>query len=229
LVIAMSRVLPILTSVALLVVYGLAEGYWTDRWSLSTELAQAPERLAAIPREVGDWHGQEDELGPRQARQGDIRASLLRRYTNRQTAEVLNVLVVCGRPGPISVHAPEVCLGGVGFAMKDRKARQKIEAPGLSSDETFWVAQFHKPGAAVPEVMELYWSWNGSGDWQAVDNPRLSFARKRLLYKLYVSRALTRSTAPTPARDGAADGKKAPIRDFLKAFLPEVKRSLFPE
>jgi hypothetical protein len=227
LAIAMYRLLPILTSVALLVAYGLAEGYWTDRWALSTELAQAPERLAAIPCEVGDWHGQDGELSPREARQGDIRAALVRRYANRQTGEVLNVLIVCGRPGPIAVHAPEVCLGGAGFTMKGKKAHQKIEAPGLSGGDAFWVAQFHKSGAAVPEVSEMHWSWSGGGDWQAVEDPRLSFARKRLLYKLYVTRAVVRPAA-SAAADGATEAEKTPIHEFLKVFLPEVKRSLFP-
>jgi hypothetical protein len=225
----MSRFLPVLLCAVLLVGYGLAEGYWTDRWSLSLELAEAPERLAAIPREIGDWQGQDDELDPRQARQGEIRASLLRRYTNRQTGEMVNVLVLCGRPGPIAVHAPEVCLGGAGFAIRGKKARQQIEAPGLSGADAFWVAQFHKPSAAVPEVIQMSWSWNGGGGWQAVENPRLSFARKRLLYKLYVTRTLVRPAASAAAQDSAADGEKAPIRDFLKVFLPEVKRALFSE
>ncbi len=113
----MSRLLPLLAGVLLVLAYGLVEGYWTDRWSLSTELEQAPGRLAAIPRDVGEWQSEDSELDPRQARQGDIRGSLLRRYSNRRTGELLNVLLVCGRSGPIAVHSPEVCLGGSGFQL----------------------------------------------------------------------------------------------------------------
>jgi hypothetical protein len=221
--VAMSRFLPILTSIVLLVAFGLAEGYWTDRWALSNELAEAPGRLAAIPHEVGDWHGQPEDLSSRQARQGEIRASLVRRYANRQTGEAVDVLLVCGRAGPIAVHAPEVCLGGAGFAMTANKVRRTIEATGQAGGDEFWVARFHRPGAAVPDVVDVCWSWNSGGGWQAVENPRVSFAPRRLLYKLYVSRPLPRS-----ARDGALQVEMAPIHQFLKVFLPEVQRTLFP-
>jgi hypothetical protein len=224
----MRRSLPLLTSIFLLLAYGLADGYWTDRWALSKELAQVSESLAAIPRDVGDWQGTDDELDPRHIRRGELRGSLLRRYTNRRTGEVLNVLLVCGRPGPIAVHSPEVCLGGAGFQIKGRKTRQEIKASGLSGRDAFWVAQFHKPNAAVPEIIEMYWAWHGGSAWQAVENPRLDFARKRVLYKLYVTRAVLRPAASAPSADDAGGAERAPIHEFLKVFLPEVKRGLFP-
>jgi hypothetical protein len=212
----------VLAGVAVLLAYGLAEGYWTDRWSLSKELAEAPGRLAEVPHDVGPWRGEDGELDPRQARRGEILGSLLRRYTNRQTGEVLTVLLVCGRPGPIAVHAPEVCLGGAGFALKEKPASQEIAGAGLSGGDTFWAGAFHKPDAAVPENLELYWSWNGGDGWQAVGRPRFAFAGKRVLYKLYVSRP---APAPAPATGG---GERAGPGAFLKVFLPEVQRALFP-
>jgi hypothetical protein len=225
---AMNRLLPILASVVILLAYGLAEGYWTDRWSLSQDLAQAPERLSQVPRYVGEWRGEDQELDPRQARQGEIRVSLMRRYVHGGTGEVLTVLLVCGRPGPIAVHSPEVCLGGAGFELKGKPKRQKVVAPGLSGDDAFQVGSFHKPGAALPETFQLHWSWNSGGDWEVRKWPRLSFARKRLLYKLYVSRALSRPTGAGPGQEGARDQEQDPAGAFLKVFLPEVKRALFP-
>ncbi len=222
----MNRLLPVLTSVALLLGYGLAEGFWSDRWSLSTELAQAPARLATVPSRVGEWQGEDGELDPRQARQGDIRASLVRRYVSRRTGEALNVLLVCGRPGPIALHSPQVCLGGSGFELQAPPRRKGIAAPGRAGEDTFWAGRFHKPGVAVPEVIEVYWSWNAEGDWQAVDGPRLFFARRRALYKLYVSRPL----AATPAGPEEAGGaEQDPIAEFLGVFLPEVRRCLFAD
>jgi hypothetical protein len=223
----MCRFLPVLASAAVLVAYGLVEGYWTDRWALSPELARAAERLAAIPVGVGDWQGEDGELDPRQARQGEIRAALVRRYTHRRSGEVLNVLLVAGRPGPIAVHSPEVCLGGAGLAIRGEKTREAIAAAGLSGEATFWVAQFHKADAAVPEAVEVLWSWTGGGDWQAVESPRLFFARERLLYKLYVTRPVVRPTSATTP-DSAGGTEQGPVRDFLKVLLPEVKRCLFP-
>jgi hypothetical protein len=225
----MYRLLPVLASVVLLLAYGLAEGYWSDRWSLSPELALAPERLASVPLRVGEWEGEEGELDPRQARQGSIHASLLRRYTNRSTGDVLSVLLVCGRSGPIAVHSPEVCLGGSGFALQGKETRQSFPGSGLSGDDAFWVGRFHKPGAAIPEVMEVHWSWNARGDWQAVKGPRLFFARDRLLYKLYVTRAISRPDGPPSGGTEATAKERNPAHELLTVFLPEAKRSLFPE
>jgi hypothetical protein len=224
----MFRYLPILASAVVLVAYGLVEGYWTDRWALSPDLAEAQERLAAIPLEVGNWQGEDGDLDPRAARQADIRAALVRTYANRQTGAALNVLLVAGRSGPIAVHSPEMCLGGSGFSIKGKKTREPIAGAGLSGDDAFWVAQFHKADAAVPEVIEVTWAWTAGGDWQAVENPRLTFARKRVLYKLYVTRRVTRSADAAPAPDSAGAAEQAPVHEFLKVFLPEVKRSLFP-
>jgi hypothetical protein len=222
------RLLPVATSVLLLLAYGLAEGYWTDRWSLSRELAEAPARLAAVPLRVGEWEGEEGELDARQARQGEIKGSVVRRYTNRATGETLSVLLVCGRPGPIAVHSPEVCLGGAGFALQRAETRQAVSAPGLSGGDAFWVGRFHKPAEAVPEVIDVHWSWNARGDWQAIEGPRLFFARERVLYKLYVTRPVSRPDAAPLANDGPGKEERDPAHEFLAAFLPEVKRALFP-
>jgi hypothetical protein len=224
----MYRSLPLLSSLLLLLGYGLADGYWTDRWSLSRELAQAPVRLAALPRDVGEWQGKDDEVDPRHTRRAELRGCLLRRYSNRRTGELLHVLLVGGRPGPITVHSPEVCLGGAGFQMNGTRTRQEINAPAAKRPgDVFWVAQFHNPNAAVPEIIEMYWAWHGASAWQAADNPRLDFASQRVLYKLYVTRAVVRPAASAPEADGGAE--QAPIHEFLKVFLPEVKSGLFPE
>jgi hypothetical protein len=222
----MSRLMPVATAVLLLLAYGLADGYWTDRWSLSRELAEAPARLAAVPLRVGDWEGEESELDPRQARQGEIKGSILRRYTNRATGEALSVLLVCGRPGPIAVHSPEVCLGGAGFELQREEERRGVSGPGLSGEDSFWEGRFHKPAEAVPEVIDVDWSWNAGAGWKAVKNPRLFFARQRVLYKLYVTRAVARPDAAPGA--GAAGEARGPSREFLTVFLPEVDRALFP-
>jgi hypothetical protein len=121
-----------------------------------------------------------------------------------------------------------MCLGGTGFAFKGKKTREQIAAAGLSGDDAFWVAQFHKASGGVPEIVEVYWSWTAGGDWQAAENPRLSFARKRVLYKLYVSRSVARPADSRPVQDSAGGAEQAPVREFLKVFLPEVNRSLFP-
>jgi hypothetical protein len=200
----------------LLLAYGVAEGLWTDRWGLSPELAQAAGKLDQVPKTVGLWEGQDQELEPRVVRQAELRAHLLRRYTHRQTGETLTVLLVCGRPGPVTVHGPEVCYPGAGFFPAQPRARHEVEAEGLSRPAEFWTERFEKGGAA-PEYLQLYYGWNPGTGWAAADNPRWHFARARALYKLYVVRQVPRADEPA---------EQDPVPGFLRLFVPEVDRCL---
>jgi hypothetical protein len=85
------------------------------------------------------------------------------------------------------------------------------------SPAAFWVGNFRKVGAPVPEFLRIYWAWNDGGGWAAADNPRLAFGRAPALYKLYVVRATVDVSAP-PERDPAAD--------FLRQFLPLADAAL---
>src|SRR5205823_11374713 len=64
---AMKRILPVLMALPLVIAFGVAEGQWTDRWSMSDEIEQASARLRSIPTTAGEWEGTDEELDPRQA------------------------------------------------------------------------------------------------------------------------------------------------------------------
>ena len=213
----MPRLLPILTAIPLILACGLAEGLWTDRWRLSAELEQAPGKLAQVPRSLGPWEGQDQELDDQVVRQAELRAHLSCRYVHRQTGEVLHVLLVCGRAGPVTVHSPDVCFSGAGFVPAKPRVRQVVQAEDLSSPAEFWSERYHRAGAAIPDSVQLYYSWNAGGGWAAADRPRLAFARARALYKLYVVRQLPRADEPA---------EHDPIPEFLRQLLPEVERCL---
>jgi hypothetical protein len=211
----MLRWLPIVLALPVLLAYGVTEGLWTDRWGPSPELQQSVPRLAQVPAEVGPWESIDDPLEARHVAKAELHAHLRRRYVNRQTGEELTVLLVCGRPGPIAAHSPEVCFGGAGFDLAERRA---VPVAGVAGRADFWAGRFDKT-AGVPESLQVYWAWNTGDGWQAVTDPRWSFAGRRALYKLYVVRPMTRPDEPA---------EKGPIPGFLGVFLPEVNRCLFP-
>jgi hypothetical protein len=214
----MLRLLPAVAALLLVVAFGIAEGLWTDRWGLSGETAQAAARLAQVPRTVGEWDGQDQQMNPRAVAIAELSGYLMRRYVHRRTGQVLSVLLVCGRPGPVSVHPPEVCFSGAGYTLAAPRTSQEVSELGPNRARAqFWTGVFHKDGA-LPEPMRLFWSWTADGRWLAADNPRLSFPRARVLYKLYVSHALAREDEPL-AND--------PNQAFLHDFLPQLQQSLF--
>jgi hypothetical protein len=214
----MLRTLPVWTGVTLVVAFGLAEGLWANRWQKSEAAEHAAARLAEVPLAVGDWQGEAKELDARQVAVAEITGHLWRRYVHRRTGAAVSVLLVCGRPGPVALHPPEICYQGLGYRLAGEKARRAVPAEALAAPAEFWVAQFHRDGA-LPQPLRIYWAWNGGGPWEAGENPRLSFARAGALYKLYVIRELPRVDEPLEGD---------PAQEFMKSFLPQLHGHLFP-
>ena len=215
----MLRLLPVVITALLLLGYGVAEGLWTDRWKLYTDVDRAAESLAGLPKTIGPWEGEDVEVDPRVIRQAELRGHVHRNYVNRATGEKLAVLAVCGRPGPISVHSPTVCFGGKGFVPALPRNRFHLDSAGQGPTAEFWAERYHQSGAAVPEQFQVYYAWNNGKGWQAADNPRLEFATARVLFKVYIIRDL-------PRLDEQAEND--PIPAFLKLFMAELDRSVFP-
>jgi hypothetical protein len=213
----MLRSVPILLAIPPLLGYGLLEGLWLDRWvARSTELEQAPGKLARLPLVIGPWRGSDEELSPRQAEQSGLRAHLLRHYRHTTSGETLTVLVVCGRSGPVAVHGPDGCYGGIGFTPCRPRALH-VSVGGGNGPAELWAERYRKAGPS-PECLEIHYSWNASAGWVAAQRPRVAFASARALYKLYVVRRLARHDEPA---------EDSPVPNFLDLFVPHLDHCLF--
>jgi hypothetical protein len=197
---------------------GIIHGLWTSRWKLSDQPAKAAERLEQVPLLIGDWDGDAAEIDSRQIRAAGAGGYLSRRYVNRQTGEVVWTTVLCGPPGPIAVHPPDVCFRGAGFQPAAIPTRHTVSRPSGSEHAEFWTAKFVKSEPTGPAAMRVLWAWSGTGAWLAPDNPRLAFARHKVLYKLYVQ---------TGALPGSDPDEHAHLDDFARLFLEELNRCLF--
>jgi hypothetical protein len=195
---------------------GIAHGVWSGRWNISDDLERAAARLSDVPMTVGDWDGQVGELSPSHMRVAELSGARVCEYVNRRTGSVVSTLLVCGRPGPVSVHTPEVCYRGAGYELT--ASRTRYTNPSLPA-AAFWVCDFHKPQSATPDRIRIFYAWNARGTWSAEENPRLTFFRQTGLYKLYVIRKLIQEDEPL---------EDDPAVDFLKVFLPQLDKSLFP-
>jgi hypothetical protein len=210
----MLRTLPLVTAAAILLLAGLVHGLWTDRWHTAPAPREALTRLEAVPLTVGDWQGQALPADEEQRVQAEAAGCLYRRYQNRQTGTVVSILLVCGRPGPVSVHPPEVCFRGAGYEPTAAPARVAV------SPATFWAAEFVKRDGGVARRLRAYWAWSADGTWQAPASPRLTYARFPVLYKLYVFREAPAGAAGRPEEE--------PCLAFLRPLLPELQHALFP-
>jgi len=192
------------TALAVVLLSGFAQGVWSGRWRLSHELEEAVARIGGIPAAFGDWEGRAVELDRAQLEQAEAKGHLS---------------LVCGRPGPISVHTPDVCYPGAGFVAAGPPVGERLGLTSPARVAEFNSAKFIKRGAASSIALRVFWAWDGEGAWRAPNNPRLNFARFKALYKLYV---IHETTSSDRGRDAAI------CRGFLEHFVPELDKALFP-
>jgi Protein of unknown function (DUF3485) len=215
--IVMLRTLPYMIALAIIISSGIVHGLWTGRFQASRELETRAARLERVPLTIGDWKGRALTLDRRTVESAGIAGYLMRRYEDRQ-GHAVTVLLVCGRPGPIAVHTPEVCYPGTGYEQTAPTAKLSL-GPGPSGqpDES-WVAEFDKPGAILPKHLRILYTWSADGTrWAASGNPRLQYAGEPALYKLYVVQETAQ--AEPALRDG-------PGATFARQLLPELRKAL---
>ncbi|HVS36738.1 MAG TPA: exosortase-associated EpsI family protein [Gemmataceae bacterium] len=211
------RYLPVIVASSLVAAAAVFAGLRTDRWGAAPNLGAAAARLQQTPMKIGDWEGQPIELDARQLTVAEVTGHIARRYVHRRTGEETTVVVLCGRPGPISVHSPEVCYPGAGFNLVGDATTFSTGGDGRPAAD-FFHGRFVKPGA-VPEALDVAWAWKANGPWTASDNPRVAFAQASVLYKIYIIHRLAHPDDKLPEDSS---------RDFLPVFLPELDKYVGP-
>jgi hypothetical protein len=202
----------------LLLATGLLHGYITNRWGSSASLQQAIDRMDQLPLTVGDWKG---EITKRDVELQTIRNSgafVLARYVNRRTGETIDVSLICGRPGTLSIHPPTICFPAHGYRLKQGGKRVEVPAEKSTPISAWMVADFARQIAAGEEPIHILWCYGVDGEWIAPDNPRVSLAGRQAVYKLYLARA---------ELEEELSAQKDPCVSFLKAFLPELSNALY--
>lgn len=204
------RLLPALAGLVLTVAGGASHGLLTGRWSKSRAIEDGVASLGRVPAVIGDWEGRDMSLDRRAIEVAEIDGYLMRRYRDRRGGGSVDVLVVCGRPGPISVHTPEVCYGGAGYDVESPPAGVQLGA------DRAWAVDMAKPGPFTPDRLHILYCWGSGGAWEATDVPRMRFTGSPALYKVYILVA--------PA---TADGPRDDVGErFARQFLPELRACL---
>jgi hypothetical protein len=198
---------------------GFFHGRWTRRWATPYAIEAGVAALRRVPLTLGDWRGRPFELGREQLAVAEIDGYVARRYTDVRGV-ALTLLLVFGRPGPIAVHTPDVCYAGAGFESTEPPAERTLRLGPDGRVARFRYAAFGKTNSVAPVYLHIYWAWSSDGTWEAPDDPRLTFASRQALYKLYVI-----SETATAERRPEDD----PSLTFLQTLLPELERDLFTD
>jgi hypothetical protein len=212
----MTSIARIITAMVLIIGAGLVHGAWSNRWRPSAALAAQAARLDSVPKVIGEWTGAPYPMDPTEIAATGAVNYLARRYTNASRGVTVSVLLLCGLPGLISNHTPDVCYPGAGYTLSTPTELTR----GYGSPErpcTFRTAVASRTGPN-PSVLRIFWGWNSSNGWTAPDEPRWRFASEPGLCKLYVIRE-TAGTSVNPKDDAC--------NDFFTVFLPELDRNVF--
>jgi len=210
--------LPSIAFVALVLATGVYQGLRNERWHASTDVDDAVSRLEKVPMTVGSWKGEPQKLEVGDLTHLGIKGHVLNRYRNVMTGDVLSALIVCGRPGPISVHTPDICYGTAGYTAASDIREKTVPIDG-GRNLSVWAQSFKRPAAQTASQIEVNWVWMAGNNWVAAENSRLAFAGFPALYKLYVVRDL-------PALESSQ--KNDPSVSFLRVFLPALEKVLAP-
>jgi hypothetical protein len=196
---------------------GAMAGLWNGRWGTSQSVQQAVSRLdrARLWPTGPDWDVQEKSLSAREAGIAELDGHISRQYFHRRKGTMISVLLACGRAGPISVHTPEVCYLGAGYT---RVGAAKSYEGTADLPFQFQVCDFRKTNVATPTLLRVFLSWGFKGEWSAPANPRLSFAGRPYLYKLYVVRGMSKANEPID---------QDPATELIKDLMPQLLEALF--
>src|SRR5262245_14478188 len=86
----------------IVVAAGLANGLHNDRWRKGPDLPDFAAPLAAVPVTLGEWQGSPEKLDDDSSQQSQSMKFVSLRYRNTLTGDKVSLLLVCGRPGPVS-------------------------------------------------------------------------------------------------------------------------------
>ncbi len=216
----MVQKLAVVAAIVALLFSRLSHGLWTASEQNVEAIQEAASKLDRLPMTIGPWQGKKlPDLDGAVVAQAELAGYVWRGYRQRLTGDSVSVLLVCGPVEPVLLHSPDVCYRGIGYDLIGQPEVCTVQPPSLLEPAQFWTARFRKTKAAVPEQMRIYWSWNGKGNWEAVDGPRRAFAHLPVLYKLYV-------LSEAVHLEGEAPPEKDPCKEFLDLVVPALRKTL---
>jgi len=196
---------------------GIQSGHTSNRWGDNEALRRAAAQLhKPLTSRLENWRLQAEQPFPDDVvKMLQCSAHYCGVYINDQTGETINVAVILGPPGPVSVHTPEVCYSSQDFNVTGGRTSMKIHDRN-EKEHSLWDLKLQSSGAN-PMPLRVLFGWGTGGAWTASQNPRIEYAGLPYLYKIQLATAVT----------DAGDHNDT-YQDFLKAFLADLEPCLVP-
>ena len=213
------KTLPIFSvvlAVGLTILSGVIHGEMTGRWGPSDVMAVAVNRFDALPKHFGGWYLKDEiKLDDYAEQVLQCAGYINHQYVHQDTGEIVNVAVLLGPTGPISVHTPEICYSSRAYKQVGPRRQVSVETSSGMKD-ALWVVDFQST-TLESYRLRVYYAWTAEERWLASSQPRFDFAGQPYLFKLQLAALL-------PPHDDEKQGDVC--RRFLEDFLPVVREQL---
>src|SRR4051812_34917432 len=110
----MNRYLPIGVALFVMAAAGLLQGLWSERWGSFPELETYAAQMKGVPKDVGQWSGQDLPDDEKVMAAAGAVGHLSRIYS-RPDGQKISVFLVCGRVQDMNFHTPDRCYPANGF------------------------------------------------------------------------------------------------------------------
>lgn len=217
----LNAILPMSVVVVAIAISTVLQGKLTDRWPFAaarTEKLEAfSERLDDVPIQIGPWKGEEVPLDVKEFKASNCDKGISRAYRNETTGEVVNVYLVSGVARHVTIHTPDWCYRGAGFAMEDDM--EPYTLPSVKDVELL-SAGFRKEDVSGSQRLRIFWGYSDDGHWRGPRQPKPEYAGRPALYKIYLI---------TDVGGRGTKLSESPALAFAEVFMPLVNKALFPD
>ena len=202
-------------------VSGTIHGRFTNRWGTPPDLEAAGRRVESLPTTFGDWRlTSQEDLDDNAVRLLQCSGYIHRIYHNIKNPLLsqVQVAVLVGPAGPISVHTPEICYSSRDYAVEQEPRHLSIHLSGESGEHELWGMSLSAKNNPTRAPLRVCYGWSTGGAWQAPEHPRFQYGGRPLLYKIQIASEV----AP-----GSSSDDSESCTNFLRDFLPVLDQRLF--
>jgi len=199
---------------------GTIHGRFTNRWGTPPDLEAAGRRMESLPTTFGDWRLlTKEDLDDNTVRLLQCTGYINHIYQNKKNPSLpqVQVAVLVGPAGPISVHTPEICYSSRDYTVEQARRHLSIHLSGESGEQELWGMSM-RPKNPAKGTLRVCYGWSTGGAWQAPEHPRFQYGGQPLLYKIQIASEV----AP-----GSSSDESELCTSFLREFLPVLDQRLF--
>ncbi len=194
---------------------GILQGRMCNRWGTPSNINLAADELQNTPERFGDWRMiASHPLDEGSRNMLKCAGYIVRTYENHRTGDAVDVTVILGPTGTISVHTPEVCLSSKNFPSTGPRQISSITS-STGNDDRFWYLEY-KVDSPTGDRLRVYYGWSLGREWTAPTDARYAFVGTPYLCKIQVGGIVSSLAAES----------QMPCRDFLRDFLPVLNEHL---